>query len=109
MSDLTIKVLPRTERGKQNNKIRKNKFIPAIVYGNGQKNQAFSLDIRDAEKYSKKEFENKIFTFESEDKNLQGLKVIKKSTVRHKMNHQTHTHGFSVLRYDKTDSCSCGP
>ena len=88
MSDLIIKVSPRTERRKANKKIRKNKFIPAIVYGNGQKNLAFSLDIRLAEKYSKKEFENKIFTFESEDKNLQGLKVIKKAISRHKVSHQ---------------------
>ncbi|MCZ0933308.1 MAG: 50S ribosomal protein L25 [Oligoflexia bacterium] len=88
MSDLIIKVSPRTERGKANKKIRKNKLVPAVVYGNGQKNLAFSLDIRLAEKYSKKEFENKIFTFESEDKNLKGLKVIKKSIARHKVSHQ---------------------
>ena len=88
MSDLTIKVSLRKERGKANKNIRKNKFVPAIVYGNGQKNLAFSLDIRDAEKYSKKEFENKIFTFESEDKGLKGLKVIKTAIARHKVSHQ---------------------
>ena len=88
MNELIIKVSPRKERRKANKKIRKNKFIPAIVYGNGQKNQAFSLDIRSAEKYSKKEFENQIFTFESEDKNLKGLKVIKKAVSRHKVSHQ---------------------
>ncbi|MDE0092256.1 MAG: 50S ribosomal protein L25 [Oligoflexia bacterium] len=88
MNELTITVSPRKERGKANKKIRKNKLIPAIVYGNGQKNLAFSLDIRSAEKYSKKEFENKIFSFDSEDKSLQGLKVIKKAVSRHKVNHQ---------------------
>ena len=88
MSDLLIQVSPRAERGKANKKIRKNKLIPAIVYGNGQKNLAFSLDIRLAEKYSKKEFENKIFTFESKDKRLTGLKVIKKAISRHKVSHQ---------------------
>lgn len=88
MSDLLIQVSPRSERGKQNKKIRKNKQVPAVVYGNGQKNLSFSLDIRSAEKYSKKEYENKIFTFESENKNLQGLKVIKKSISYHKVSHQ---------------------
>lgn len=83
--DLLIKVSPRSERGKKNGQIRKKAFIPAIVYGHGQKNLAFSMDIRDADKCSKKEFENKIFTFESEDKNLKGLKVIKKSISRHKV------------------------
>ena len=88
MSDLSIKVFPRAERGKQNKKIRKNKFVPAVVYGQGQKSLALSLDIREAEKYSKKEFENKIFSFESEDKELKGLKVIKKSLSRHKVSQQ---------------------
>ena len=85
MSDLVINVSPRSARGKQNNKIRREKQIPAIVYGNKQKNLSFSLDIRLAEKYSKKEFENKIFTFASEDKNLKGLKVIKKAVSYHKV------------------------
>lgn len=88
MSDLLIPVFPRSERGKQNKKIRKDKKIPAVVYGYGQKNIPFSMDIRLAEKYSKKEYENKIFTFESEDKNLKGLKVIKKALSYHKVSHQ---------------------
>ena len=88
MDSLTITVSHRKERGRQNKKIRKQKWIPAIVYGNGQKNISFSLDIRDAEKYSKKEYENKIFTFQSEDKDLKGLKVIKKAISYHKVNHQ---------------------
>ena len=88
MDDLVIKVYPRSERGRQNKTIRKNKLIPAVVYGNGQKNMSFSLDIREAEKYSRKEYENKIFTFDSGDKNLNKLKVIKKSISRHKVSHQ---------------------
>lgn len=85
MSDIVINVFPRLERGRKNNKIRREKQIPAIVYGNKQKNLSLSLDIRLAEKYSKREFENKIFTFDSEDKNLKGLKVIKKAVSYHKV------------------------
>jgi len=88
MDNLMIPVSLRSERGKQNKKVRKTKRIPAVVYGNGQKSLSFSLDIRDAEKYSKKEYENKIFTFDSEDKSLKGLKVIKKSISRHKVSRQ---------------------
>ena len=88
MNDLLIKVFPRNERGKQNKKLRKNKFVPAVVYGKGQKNFSFSLDIRSAEKYAKKKFENKIFSFDSEDKSLKGLKVITKSISRHKVSQQ---------------------
>lgn len=101
MADLLLKVSPRSERGKQNKKIRKNKLVPAIVYGNKQKNIAFALDIRLAEKYSKKEYENKIFTFDSEDKNLKGLKVIQKSIDRHKVSHQAIHMDFLALDMKK--------
>ena len=101
MNDLSIKVFPRKERGRQNNKIRQKKEVPAVVYGNGQKNLSFSLDIRLAEKYSKKEFENKIFTFQSEDKNLEGLKVIKKEVSRHKLTHRPIHMDFLSLDMSK--------
>lgn len=84
MSDLIIPVSLRAERGRHNKKIRKNKLIPAVVYGPKQKAISVSLDIRMAEKYSKKQYENKLFTFESTNKDLKGLKVIKKSIVYHK-------------------------
>lgn len=83
MEQLIINVKPRSIRGKKNRELRKNKWIPAVVYGGGHKNVSFSLDIRDAEKYSKREYENKIFTFKSENKDLNDLKVIKKETVYH--------------------------
>ena len=88
MSDLTITASLRTERGKHNKKIRRSKKVPAVVYGGGHKNISFSLDIREAEKYATKEYENKIFSFRSKDKQLDGLKVIKKSISRHKVSQQ---------------------
>ena len=101
MDNLVILVSPRNERGKENKKIRKIKRVPAVVYGNEQKNLSFSLDVRDAEKYSKKKYENKIFTFDSEDKNLKGLKVIKKSISRHKASHQPIHMDFLSLDMNK--------
>ena len=83
MENLIIQVKPRHLRGRKNKSLRKNKWIPAVVYGGGQKNLSFSLDIRDAEKYSKREYENKIFTFQSEDSGLNGIKAIKKETIWH--------------------------
>lgn len=83
MEQLTINVKPRATRGKKNRALRKNKWVPAVVYGGGHKNISFALDIRDAEKYSKREYENKIFTFKSENSDLDGLKVIKKETAYH--------------------------
>ena len=101
METLAIQVSHRAERGRHNKKIRKNKWVPAIVYGHGQKNISFSLDIRDAEKYSKKEYENKIFTFKSESKELEGLKVIKKAVSYHKVNHKPIHMDFLSLDMNK--------
>jgi len=66
-------------------KLRRNKQVPAIVYGKTQKTIPLSLDIRIAEKYSKREYENKIFTFKSKEKALNGLKVLKKEVSYHKL------------------------
>lgn len=65
--------------------LRKQHKIPAIVYGPGQKTMNLALDIRSVEKYSKKEYENKIFTFKSEESHLNGLKVLKKDISCHKL------------------------
>ena len=78
LQDLIIDVQPRAARGRQNKGLRKNKQVPAVVYGAKQKNIPLSLDTRQAEKYYRKAYDNKIFTFKSEDKGLNGLKVIRK-------------------------------
>ena len=83
MKDIVIAVRPRTIRGKKNRALRKSGWIPAVVYSKGRPGLSFALDIRDAEKFSKREYENKIFTFQSEDGALNGLKAIKKETARH--------------------------
>ena len=65
--------------------LRRKKLIPAIVYGPKQKPLSLSVDIRSAEKYSQKKYENKIFTFKSNSKELNNLKVIKKDISYHKV------------------------
>ena len=96
--NLTIPVQIRTNLKKSDTKkLRKNNLVPAIVYGPGQKNQAVSLDIRLAEKFSKKAYENKIFTFQSDNKNLNGLKVIRKDMTVHLLNRKPlHLDFFSL-------------
>ena len=83
MQDLVIHVKPRDLRGRKNKILRRNKWVPAVVYGRGRENISFSLDMRDAEKYSKRQYENRIFTFQSESSRLNGLKVIKKEAAWH--------------------------
>ena len=77
--------------------LRKNRQVPAVVYGKNQKTLALLLDIGPAEKYSKKEYENKIFTFKSKDKALDGLKVLKKEVSWHKLTRKPlHIDFFSL-------------
>lgn len=95
---LIIPVKTRTSLKKSDTKkLRKGNLVPAIVYGPGQTNQAISLDIRLAEKFSQKTYKNKIFTFESKDKKLNGLKVIKKDMTVHLLNRRPlHLDFFSL-------------
>ena len=60
-------------------------MVPAVVYGPKIKNLCLSLKENTAIKYSKTSFDNKIFTFISKDKKLNGLKVIKKDTAYHSL------------------------
>lgn len=85
LSKMEFEVYSRKPGGSFSRQLRRKQLIPAIVYGPGQKSIPLALDIRSAEKYSKKEYENKIFTFKSNEKNLNGLKVLKKDTSYHKL------------------------
>ena len=81
--------------------LRRQEMIPAVVYGPGQKTISLSLDLRAAEKYSKREYENKIFTFKSEQKDLNGLKVLKKETSYHIVTRQPQHIDFLSLDMSK--------
>ncbi|MCB9025547.1 MAG: 50S ribosomal protein L25 [Bdellovibrionaceae bacterium] len=65
--------------------LRKNKQIPAVVYGPKIENLNFSISETDATRYNKSDFENTIFTLKSDNTNLNGLKVLKKEIVIHPM------------------------
>lgn len=63
--------------------LRKEERIPAVVYG--PKTKSVSIDIAklDAVRASKHGFENTFFTLQSEDKSLNGLKVMRKAVEIH--------------------------
>ncbi|MBE8221300.1 MAG: 50S ribosomal protein L25 [Bdellovibrionales bacterium] len=72
------------ESGRQNSKaIRIGKKVPAVVYGPKTENQIFCISIQDSIKYSASKYNNEIFQLESEDKKLNDLKVLCKSTNIH--------------------------
>lgn len=95
--ELIINVQARDARGKQNKNLRKTKQVPAVVYGSKQKSLSLSLDLKQAERYYKKVYDNKIFTFKSEDKSLNGLKVIRKDVSIDKIKrHPIHIDFFAL-------------
>ena len=83
-------------------KLRREQLIPAVVYGPKQKTIPLSLDIRSVEKYATKEYENKIFTFKSNEKHLNGLKVLKKDINFHKLTRKPLHMDFLSLDMSKS-------
>lgn len=79
---ITIEVFPRSSKTGLS-KMRLGGHVPAIVYGPKVKNSTFSVAINDAVKYSRRGFENAIFTLKSMDKALDGIKVLSKSVDIH--------------------------
>jgi large subunit ribosomal protein L25 len=63
--------------------LRRGWGVPAVIYGPKIKPISASVHLNDALRYSKKGFENSIFTFESKDSTLNGLKVLRKSMDIH--------------------------
>ena len=76
--------------------LRRGWFVPAVVYGPKTKPLSLSVHVNDAYKYAKKGFENQIFTLESKDSTLNGLKVLRKSMTIHPVTRRpTHMDFFA--------------
>lgn len=71
------------QAGKKLSAMRQSKIVPAVVYGPKIKNITISFAENDAVRYNKHGYENSIFTFKSTDKDLNGLKVLKKAVSIH--------------------------
>lgn len=77
------------ETGKGSSRsLRKNKLIPAVVYGPKVKNMNFSVNEQFLNRYLPSKFENTIFILKSKDKNLDKLKVLKKDVSFHPLTHR---------------------
>ncbi len=63
--------------------LRLERNVPAIVYGPKTKPLSISIPLNDAVKYSARGYENSIFTLDSQDSSLNGLKVLRKSLDIH--------------------------
>ena len=83
--DLVFEVVPRGVGRSSSRKLRRESMVPAVVYGNNKQPLALALSSRLVDKYSSKDYDNKIFSFKSGEKTLNGLKVLKKETIYHKL------------------------
>ena len=83
--NLTLQVQARLPMKNSTRKLGKKGLVPAVVYGPKIKNLYLSFKQSTALKYSQSSFDNKIFTLSSEDKKLNGLKVLKKETFFHSL------------------------
>lgn len=82
--NIEIQVQPRNPGKGVARKLRKNEWIPSILYGPSKKNKTFSILEMDARKYSSQKYENAIFTLKtSEDPSLDQVQVLKKEVTIH--------------------------
>lgn len=77
--NLTIAAQPRTPGKATSRGLRDGRNVPAVVYGPKTKNFSFSIPEIDAVRYTRHGFENTIFTLTSDDKDLNGMKVLTKT------------------------------
>lgn len=82
-NNLSITVKPRTPGKHFSRTSRKEGEIPAVIYGPKTKTSSILLSEFEATKYSRRGFENTIFTLQSDSKELNGIKVLRKAIAIH--------------------------
>lgn len=83
VENITISAEPRTSGKHFSRAYRREQKIPAVIYGPNIKNLQVNLGEIELTKYNKIRFENAIFVLKSDDKALNGLKVLKKEVAIH--------------------------
>lgn len=79
--DLILEVGVRKSGKSACRKLRKKESIPGIIYGAGKKNVALFAEEKWVRKYSSTAFENSIITLKSDEKSLDGTKVLFKEVI----------------------------
>lgn len=93
---LKLNAEPRTPGKATSRELRSGWFVPAVVYGPKTKAISLSIHVNDALKYGRRGFENSIFTLESKDAALNGMKVLRKEMTVHPVTRRpTHVDFFA--------------
>ena len=101
VNELNLDVETRSPMKNAVKKLKRLGQTPAVVYGLKKKNLYLSVKTNTAVKYSSSQFDNKIFTLQCKDKNVQGLKVLKKDVAFHKVSRQPIHIDFFALNMSK--------
>jgi large subunit ribosomal protein L25 len=83
ISNVEIKVQARKTGKSSCRKLRRTENIPGVIYGFGKKNTPLFAEEKLVKKFASHEFENAIFTLKSDDKEIDGARVLFKEVVRH--------------------------
>ncbi len=80
---INLNASPRNAGKHVSRTLRKDGRVPAVVYGPKTKSVSFDIAKLDAVRASRHGFENTFFTLQSDDKSLNGLKVMRKAVEIH--------------------------
>lgn len=99
MQRVTFEIEPRTETGaRANSRFRKQGFLPAVIFGHGEKSVATLVSQRDFVQTAKVSRSSQIFTVKSKDGNLDGKIVIVKEIQKDPLNGQVLHIDFQSLK-----------
>ncbi|MDE0151657.1 MAG: 50S ribosomal protein L25 [Bdellovibrionales bacterium] len=101
VNELNLDVEIRSPMKNSARKLKRLGQTPAVVYGLKTENLYLSIKTNTVVKYSGSQFDNKIFTLQSKDKKIQGLKVLKKDVAFHRVSRQPLHMDFLALDMSK--------
>ena len=97
-----IPVIDRSSGKHHSRSLRRDRRVPAVVYGPKMENLNFSLAELDAQRYAMPKYENTIFKLKSDNPKLNQLQVLKKAIVYHKVTRRPVHMDFYALDMKET-------
>jgi large subunit ribosomal protein L25 len=102
MADIELNAEPRQIGKHFSRASRREKQVPAVIYGPKVKNANIVVSEKDIVKYAKSQYDNAIFVLKSQDSQLNNLKVLKKVVDIHPLSRRPVHIDFFALDLTKT-------